>query len=215
MLVVVAVTVALATATIPPAGRTACESVSGATRSPHLQVAALPGVDLGPVVDLPGLSATSGPFPGVATSLRRGGRERGVWLEGRRGRQSAVDRPLLSSGSWLRPGNLVVERRLASKLHLERGDRVAVAGASGNLSLRVAGIAVTSAPRRTSAVSGLAYVLPGDLRRVVPDRGVRGSTVLVRLDDRRRSGALAQWLGRRYPGPQATVVQAFSGCRGL
>jgi hypothetical protein len=34
----------------------------------------------------------------------------------------------------------VVERRLASKLHLERGDRVAVAGANGNLSLRVAGL---------------------------------------------------------------------------
>jgi hypothetical protein len=103
----------------------------------------------------------------------------------------------------------VVERRLASKLGLVKGDRVAVAGVNGNMRMRVAGIAITSAPHRARSVTGLAYVLPGDLRRVVPDAHVHGSTVLVRLDDRHRSGALAQWLERRYPGPQATVAHAF------
>ena len=201
--------IALAVAAIPPAATTACNSVAGATRAPHVQIAAVPGVDLGPVTDVPGLAAASGPFPGARTSLRHGGRERGVWLEGRTARSTAVDAPHLASGTWLRPGAVVVERRLASKLHLRRGDRVAVAGAAGRVRLRVAGIAVTSAADRSGGVSGVAYALPRDLRQVAPSPHVRGSTMLVRLGDRERAGAFAQWLGRRYPNAQATIRHAF------
>jgi putative ABC transport system permease protein len=51
-----------------------------------------------------------------------------------------VDRPLVTSGNWVRPGGAVVERGFAAAVDVEVGDRVTVAGRS----LPVVGIAVTA-----------------------------------------------------------------------
>ena len=82
-------------------------------------------------------------------------------------------------------------------------------GGSGILRIGVTGIAATSSVTRARGVSGLAYVLPHDLRRVAPPT-VHGATVLFRMDGR-DSAVYAEWLARRYPGPQAVIARSFSG----
>jgi hypothetical protein len=71
----------------------------------------------------------------------------------------------------------------------------------------VAGIAATSSVARTSATSGLAYVLPGDLRQIAP-APVQGSTVLLQAGGH-DAAALASFLTQRFPGPQAAIASSF------
>lgn len=205
---VAAVALGTAMLLITPVSSTACESLAHATHGPDLRVTALPGVDLRPVLGLTGLSAASGPYPGVASSMESGGTEISTWVEGRPAHGSAVDRPFLVSGSWTRRGGVVVEQGLARRLGLRVGRRARVATAGGTLGLRVTGIAATSSVARASGISGLAYVLPRDLRRVAP-APVHGSTVLVRTGGH-DTAPYAQLLARRYPGPQAAIARSFS-----
>ena len=206
---VAAVALGTAMLLIAPVSSTTCESLAHATQGPDLRVTALPGVDLRPVLALSGLSAASGPYPGVASSMQRGGTEIATWIEGRPAHGSAVDRPLLVSGSWSRSGGVVVEQGLARRLGLRAGGRVRVATAAGSkLGLRVTGIAATSSVARARGIAGLAYVLPRDLRRVAP-APVRGSTVLLRTAG--HDSAVAGWLARRYPGAQTVIARSFAG----
>jgi hypothetical protein len=186
---------------------TACRSLADATHAPDVRVTALPGVDLRRALELPGLSASSGPYPGVGGSVQAGGREVSTWFEGRPRQGSAVDRPFLVSGTWTRHGGMVVEQGLARRLGLRIGRRVRVASTRGPLRLRVAGIAASSSVARTSAAPGLAYVLPDDLRRIAP-APVHGSTVLLQTGGR-DSAALASLLTQRFPGPQAAIASSF------
>jgi putative ABC transport system permease protein len=62
-------------------------------------------------------------------------------VEGRSTAPSSVDRPLVTSGHWLRPGGAVVERGFAAALHIRVGDRITLAGRA----FPVVGIAVTTA----------------------------------------------------------------------
>ena len=173
-----------------------------ATNGPHVVVSGLPGTDLRPLTRLPGLSESSGPFPGLQASLRHDGREAGVWLEGRSRATSIVDHPLIVSGTWVRPGGVVLDQSLANQLGARAGDRLAV----GDTSVRVAGIAQTSASGRYgSPREGLAYALPATLRKVVPDATTFGSTLMLRLSDADRSGDYAAWIEARYPSAQVTV----------
>jgi hypothetical protein len=192
---------------ISPGSGTSCVGLSHLTHGPDLRVTAVPGVDLRPVLALSGLSAASGPYPGVASALSHGGTQVSTWIEGRPARGSAVDRPVLVRGYWARRGGVVVEQGLARRLDLRTGQRVRVATTRGPLALRVTGIAATSSVSRAAGTPGLAYVLPRDLRRVAPTP-VHGSTVLLRIGGH-DSGVLAGWLQRRYPAPQAVVASSF------
>jgi hypothetical protein len=194
---------------IAPGSGTTCLPVSQATHGPDLQVTAVPGVDLTPVLGLPGLSAASGPYPGVASSLRHGGTEISTWIEARPARGAAVDRPVIVSGEWpRRGGGVVVEQGLARRLRLQTGRRVRVVTTRGPLALRVTGIAATSSASRTGHVSGLAFVVPQDLHRVAP-AAVHGSTVLLDVGSG-NAALVAGWLQQRYPGPQAVIDRSFS-----
>jgi hypothetical protein len=177
---------------ISPGSGTACVGLSHLTHGPDLRVTAVPGVDLRPVLGLSGLSAASGPYPGVTSSLGHGDTEVSTWIEGRPAVHSAVDQPVLVRGSWARRGGMVVEQGLARRLDLRTGQRVRVATTRGPLALRVTGVAATSSVSRAAGTPGLAYVLPRDLRRVAPTP-VHGSTVLQ----------------HRYPAPQAVVAHSF------
>jgi hypothetical protein len=183
-------------------GSSAWQQTFEATNGPHVRVSALPGVDLQPLMSLPGLAEASGPFPGVQTSLRHHGRESGVWLEGRAATSSVVDHPLIVSGKWLRPGAVVLDRSLASAIGAGVGDRVTADG----VSLRVAGITKTAASGRDRNRSeGLGYVLPGTLARIVPDSHTFGSTVMLRISDPDRSGSFVRAIESTYPGAQVVV----------
>ena len=160
-----------------------------ATDGPHVVVSALPGVDLTPLRAIPGLTAASGPFPVVDTSLRYRGREVGTRLEGRPVAATVVDHPLLVSGGWARPGTIVLERNTARALDVPLGAQVTVAAARGRIRLTVGGVAETAAPSRSSGtVRGLGYVVPGTMTRVAP-KATYGSTMLLRLG--RRAGAVS------------------------
>jgi putative ABC transport system permease protein len=88
-----------------------------------------------------GVASHSGPFPVVSATIRFDGRFSDVFAEGRSEVPSAVDQPLLTAGSWVRPGGVVIERTFADALGVSVGDRITLNGKS----FAVAGIAVTAA----------------------------------------------------------------------
>jgi len=88
-----------------------------------------------------GVTASSGPYPVAAATIRFDGRTAEVFAEGRDTAPAAVDQPALTAGSWVRPGGVVLERTFADALGVSVGDRVTLNGKSFD----VAGIAVTAA----------------------------------------------------------------------
>jgi ABC-type antimicrobial peptide transport system permease subunit len=88
-----------------------------------------------------GVANHSGPFPVASATIHFDGRQADVWAEGRAAAAAAVDQPLLTAGSWVRPGGVVIERTFADALGVSVGDRVSLSGRS----FAVAGIAVTAA----------------------------------------------------------------------
>ena len=111
---------------------------------------AKPGAPGNPRVDLPGLdalthaagvTASSGPYPYTFAAMTAGGRTVAVMVEGRDQAPAAVDRPDLTAGHWIRPGEVVIERTFADALGLAVGDAVTLGGKP----YLVAGIAVTAA----------------------------------------------------------------------
>jgi putative ABC transport system permease protein len=88
-----------------------------------------------------GVANHSGPFPVASATIHFDGRQADVFAEGRSTSPSAVDQPLLTAGSWVRPGGVVIERTFADALGVSVGDRVSMNGKS----YAVAGIAVTAA----------------------------------------------------------------------
>jgi hypothetical protein len=168
-------------------GEAVCASTPA--NRPDLQVTALPGVDLRPLLGLPGLAASSGPFPAAATSVRADAREISVWLEGR---------------PQVRSRAIVLDGDLARRLGALPGRHVTLATASGPARLEVAG--VTSTAQRTPFTDGVAYTSLRELRRIAPNPHVWGSTLALQLADGSRTAEFAQWLERRYPARQVYVT---------
>ena len=104
------------------------------------QAPAQPG-DLAPLEHAPGVIAHSGPFPITWASLHVGHTTATAEVEGRSSAPSAVDRPELTQGGWVRPGGVVVEATFAQALGLHVGDRVRLGGNS----FEVVGTAATAA----------------------------------------------------------------------
>lgn len=88
----------------------------------------------------PGVAGHSGPFPVASATLRGHGYSIPVQAVGRDA-SSAVDRPLVTAGSWVRPGGVVLERTFAAALGATVGDRVTLNGKP----FTVTGIAVSAA----------------------------------------------------------------------
>ena len=88
-----------------------------------------------------GVMASSGPYP-VTTSVLRTPTVTGYAnVEGRSGPPAAVDQPLVTAGTWVRPGGVVVERAFAQAAGLEVGQVITLNGRR----FTVNGIAVTAA----------------------------------------------------------------------
>jgi putative ABC transport system permease protein len=88
-----------------------------------------------------GVASHSGPFPVASATIHFDGRQADVFAEGRAVAPAAVDQPLLTAGSWVRPGGVVIERTFADALGVSVGDRISLNGKS----FAVAGVAVTAA----------------------------------------------------------------------
>jgi putative ABC transport system permease protein len=115
-----------------------------------------------------GATAISGPYPVAAVAMRVNGYTAGVTAEGRDSGLGTVDRPLVTSGTWVRAGGVVVERSFATALGVRVGESVTLGGRA----FRVTGIAVTAATRRHSPDPPDSPV-PGPPRRPSPGRTLK------------------------------------------
>ncbi|MFJ1600110.1 FtsX-like permease family protein [Streptomyces sp. NPDC088261] len=80
------------------------------------------------LADTPGVAAQARPVFAFTTAVRAHGRTASSSVEGRDTSPSAVDRPLVTSGTWVRPGGAVLERGFAQALGVHVGDRVTIGG---------------------------------------------------------------------------------------
>jgi putative ABC transport system permease protein len=127
-----------------------------ATRGPDFVVQAQPkpGSHVGsarafaPLLHAAGVAASAGPFPLAFVRLTAPGVDVPVDAEGRTSTPSAVNRPLITAGGWVRPGGAVIEQGLADTLDLRVGDRIGLHGQS----FRVVGIALQTEPALLSGV---------------------------------------------------------------
>ena len=167
------------------------------------QAPAQPG-DLAPLEHAPGVVAYSGPFPITWASLHSGHTTATAEVEGRSSAPSAVDRPKLTQGGWVRPGGVVVEATFAQALGLHVGDRVRL----GDSSFEVVGTAATAAFPTYPVASALGE-LPGGKLRYQQHRsrlGARG-----RCSAHRGGGRGARLLPH---GPEARGPRRRPGVRG-
>src|ERR1700677_3621488 len=84
--------------------------------------------DTSALTHLSGVTAYSGPYPVASVVLRTRGLTVPVQAEGRGQAPAAVDQPKLTSGSWVRPGGVVIERTFATALSVGVGDPDTLAG---------------------------------------------------------------------------------------
>ena len=89
----------------------------------------------------PGVTGHSGPYPIASAVLRVRGLAVEVEAVGRAGAPAPVDQPVVTAGTWVRPGGIVLERTFAGALGVGVGDKVTLDGRS----FRVIGTAVTAA----------------------------------------------------------------------
>ncbi|TDD49171.1 ABC transporter permease [Nonomuraea terrae] len=162
-MLLLAVTVATATMALGLSVRDVSEALYEQTRAATAgpDVVALSG-DTGPAVasalaslaDAPEVVAHHGPYRVVYADLTARGLSSNVVVHGFADKPGAVNRPLVTSGRWVRSGGTVLERGFATALGVGAGDRVTIAGRS----YPVVGIAVTAA---TSVYPGAAQIGPG------------------------------------------------------
>lgn len=125
------------------------ERTRAATAGPDLVAAVGPGPDyqsaapssLIPLRTASGVTASSGPFPVTFARLSGNGYVGGAMVEGRSQTRSAVDQPVLTAGTWVRPGAVVLERSFATALGTGVGNKISLNGRW----FLVSGIAVSAA----------------------------------------------------------------------
>lgn len=163
--------------------------------------------DAAAIGDLPGVIERSAPVPFVwATVGPRGSTDR-VQLAGLSGR-TAVNKPVLTAGSQLREGGIMLERSLANALGIDVGDTLAVTSERGSIELPVLGKAVVpSQPRYPRRRPGLAWVSRSTLDRIAPDRARWSWSEAVRLADPSEAAAFAE---RAAAGLTATALRSGS-----
>jgi hypothetical protein len=94
-----------------------------------------------PLRKAPGVIASGGPYPVTFAALHGGGYAAAAMVEGRPEAPSAVDRPVLTAGTWVRPGTVVLERSFAAALGVGVGNTITL----NERSFLVSGIAVSAA----------------------------------------------------------------------
>jgi putative ABC transport system permease protein len=140
-------------------------ALSGVTSRPYQQTrAATRGPDVvavlrslsqaAPMARAAGVASESGPYPLAQAVVKARGITAGAEVQGRSQAPASVDRPKLTSGTWVRPGGVVLERSYAEGLGVGVGDRLTLNGRS----FTVVGTAVTAsrAPFPNLCYSGCA-----------------------------------------------------------
>jgi putative ABC transport system permease protein len=120
-----------------------------ASRGPDIiaEVGPAPGAsqdvarEFAPLLRARGVAATGGPYPIAFARLTTGRIDVLAETEGRDVAPAVIDRPALTAGRWISPGDAVIERGFADALGLHVGDTFRLNGHA----FRVAGIAVSTA----------------------------------------------------------------------
>jgi ABC-type lipoprotein release transport system permease subunit len=152
-----------------------------------------------------GVTASSGPYPVAFATLRARGHAVPVQAEGRDLAPAVVDQPLVTQGTWVRPGGVVLERTFAQALGVPAGGRVSLNGRS----FRVAGLAVTAAVPEYPGVCyymtcnssigqaeesgmGLVWLTAADARSLAASASPLSYVLDLRLRDPARAPAFAR-----------------------
>jgi ABC-type lipoprotein release transport system permease subunit len=161
--------------------------------------------DAAAIARLPGVTERGTPVPLVRATVGPRGRTDWVQLAGLSGR-TAVNMPVLTAGSQLREGGIVLERSLANALGIDVGAPLAVTSRRGSIEIPVLGTAVVpSQPRYPRRKPGLAWVTRATLARIEPDRARWGWSQAVRLTD---PSAAAAFTERAAAGLPATASRS-------
>ncbi len=190
-------------------GRDPWQKTFAAANGAHVLAFAHSQADARAIAKLPGVTERGAPVPLVTATLGPtlgppGSTDR-VELAGLSGR-TAVNRPVLTSGSQLREGGIVLERSLARALGLEAGATLELTTRRGSVELPVLGTAVVpSQPRYPRRNPGLAWITRASLERIEPDRTSWRWTAALRLA---RPSAAAAFTERAAAGFSATTVQS-------
>jgi putative ABC transport system permease protein len=117
------------------------QQTRAATKGPDVVATLSDPAQATSLVHASGVTRSSGPYPVLDTVVQAHGLTAGAEVEGRTAAPAAVDQPEVLSGSWVRPGGVVVERGFADALGVTAGDRLTINGQR----FTVDGIAVTAA----------------------------------------------------------------------
>jgi predicted lysophospholipase L1 biosynthesis ABC-type transport system permease subunit len=174
------------------------ERTSALTAGPHV-VATNRGDAFNPtaMADLArasGVVTHAGPYPRLdlqrADAFTDGTRQAAdVQVMGRDVEASTVDRPLLTDGTWISPGQVVLEASFAAAVDAKVGDRITVAGRP----FVIAGIAVTAAqePMPFNSHGGLIWATRTDTASLADRATGRASVLMLRLTDPAAAAAFA------------------------
>ena len=88
-----------------------------------------------------GVTGSTGPYLVAPAVLLANGHRAAVEAEGRDQAPAAIDQPVITAGTWVRPGGVVLERTFAEGLGVSVGSKVTLVGQT----YTVVGIAVTAA----------------------------------------------------------------------
>jgi putative ABC transport system permease protein len=148
---------------------------------------------------LPGVTERGAPVPLASVTLGERGRTDRVQLAGLSGR-TAVNKPVLTAGSPLRDGGIVLERSLADALGIGVGTSLALTSSRESIELPVLGTAVVpSQARYPRSKPGLAWVTRDTLERVEPDRARWRWSEAVRLANPAAAAAFSGRAAADFP----------------
>jgi ABC-type lipoprotein release transport system permease subunit len=162
---------------------------------------------------LPGVNERGAPVPLVQAAVIRRGRTDRIDVAGL-SRRTSVNKPLLTDGSQLREGGIVLERSFARALGIVVGARLNVASRSSSIELPVLGTAVVpSQPRYPRHNPGLGWVTPATLERIEPDHARWRWFEAVRLTDPSAASDFADRVAARLPARAALYFETWQAQR--
>lgn len=170
----------------------------------------------------PGVTSHSGPYPFTYVTLRASGRTAGAQVEGRDLAPAPVDQPALTQGTWVRPGQVVLERSFADELGVGAGDQVTLNGRA----FRVAGVAVTAAStlqyphicysacglstaQLARKVPGVIWATQADARSLATTQEPLAYALNLKLTDPAAAGAFASDYNSSHPSASAPFLQSW------
>ncbi len=173
-------------------GRDPWQQTFDAANGAHVLASVPSEADAQALAELPGITERGAPVPLVRATVGPPESTERAELAGLSGR-TAVNMPVLTDGSELRGGGIVLERSLARALGIEVGATLELTTPRGSVELPVLGTAVVpSQPRYPRRNPGLAWITRATLERIEPDRANWRWTQALRLANPSASGAFAE-----------------------